>query len=108
MGRVSLAVGNATPSGTIGADATTASSRHLSAHAAWRERALSAEPRARDRVEPRCVVHHRRGPFATASILVSSPSALVGAGWGGVPRGTDVPHLPTPNPNPSPQGGGEK
>src|SRR5713101_2839434 len=98
MGQVLLAVGNATPSGTSGADATTASSRHLSAHAAWRERALSVQPRARDRVEPRCVVHHRRGPFATASILGSSPSPLCGggAGWGVVPRGTDVPHLPTP------------
>jgi len=29
-------------------------------------------------------------------------------GWGVVPWGTEVPHLPTPTPDPSPQGGGEE
>src|SRR5258708_3726148 len=40
----------------------------------------------------------------------SRPPPLLGGGpgWGAVPRGTAVPHLPTPAPDPSPQGGGEK
>jgi len=38
----------------------------------------------------------------------SSPSPLVGEGWGSSGRGPEVAHSPTPTPDPSPQGGGEQ
>ena len=42
------------------------------------------------------------------SARFSLPPCGGGSGWGVVPWGTDVSHLPTPTPAPSPQGGGEK
>ena len=42
-------------------------------------------------------------------LICNSPTPCGGGlGWGGVPWGTEVPHLTTPTPDPSPQGGGEE